>query len=107
MDVNCPGVFLSVPQTASTFLKEDRVAEEKMMCTSVNTDGSVVYIYEKKGLEDSHVQRLLEVEKRRLLAEIETNDVDTLAMASYFHKIEKNGNVSEEPHQRVEIETES
>ncbi|KAL0711187.1 hypothetical protein Bca4012_018165 [Brassica carinata] len=72
-----------------------------MMCTSVNTDGSVVYIYEKKGLEDSHVQRLLEVEKRRLLAEIETNDVDTLAMASYFHKIEKNGNVSEEPHQRI------
>lgn len=47
-----------------------------MMCTR-ETDGSVVVcISEKKGQDDStDVERLLEAEKRRLLAEIETGTI--------------------------------
>ncbi|CAH2058353.1 unnamed protein product [Thlaspi arvense] len=84
------------------------------------TDGSVVCISKTQGfvpnvkeslnsekkVHDSDVQRLLEAEKRRLLAEIETgtifmkkDDMDTLARAS---EIEKNGNGSKEQPEKVE-----
>ncbi|KAL1187989.1 hypothetical protein V5N11_007532 [Cardamine amara subsp. amara] len=87
----------------------------------VETDGCVVSISEIQGFDqesffpmkeslnsekkehDSDVQRFLEAEKRRLLAEIEVgtifkkkDDVDSLTRASDFHKIEKNGNGSKE-----------
>ncbi|WZY91572.1 hypothetical protein YC2023_063901 [Brassica napus] len=64
MDVDCPGVY-SVSEASSSFLEDDKM----------ETDGSVVCNSEKKGQEDSEVQRLLEAEKRRLLAEIETGTI--------------------------------
>ncbi|KAL0775497.1 hypothetical protein Bca101_040649 [Brassica carinata] len=98
MGVDCPGV-VSVPETTSAFLEEDRIVEElkQVKKTSasnisevstegdqvVEADGSVVCISEKKEQEDSDVQA----------------DVDTLAMASDVHIIEKNGN---HQHQKVE-----
>lgn len=51
-----------------TLFREDDVHK-------METDGSVVCISEKKGQEDSDVQRLLEAEKRRLLSEIETRTI--------------------------------
>ncbi|XP_024003980.1 uncharacterized protein LOC18026444 isoform X2 [Eutrema salsugineum] len=93
----------------------------KMEEEGVETDGSVVCISEIQGVkeslnsekkgQDSDVQRLLEAEKRRLLAEIEVgtifrikDDVGKPAMASDSHKIEKNGNGngSEEQHEKME-----
>nr|VDD16077.1 unnamed protein product [Brassica oleracea] len=98
MGVDCPGV-VSVPETTSAFLEEDRIGEElkQVKKTSasnisevstegdqvVEADGSVVCISEKKEQEDSDVQA----------------DVDTLAMASDVRIIEKNGN---HQHQKVE-----
>ncbi|XP_018436540.2 uncharacterized protein LOC108808929 isoform X2 [Raphanus sativus] len=103
MDVDCPGV-LSVSEAASAFLEENKVGEELQQIKETSalqddvhkmeeTDVSVVC----KGQEDSDVQRLLEAEKRRLLAEIETGaifrkeeDAETLAVASDFHqKVER------------------
>ncbi|KAL0671737.1 hypothetical protein Bca4012_034441 [Brassica carinata] len=78
MDVDCHGVF-SVPEATSAFLEEDRHKMEE----AVEADGSAACISEKKGQEDSDVQA----------------DVDTLAMASDVHIIEKNGN---HQHQKVE-----
>ena len=98
MDVDCHGV-VSVPETTSAFLEEDRIGEElkQVKKTSasnisevstegdqvVEADASVVCISEKKEQEDSDDQA----------------DVDTLAMASDVHIIEKNGN---HQHQKVE-----
>ncbi|CAN6836007.1 unnamed protein product [Brassica oleracea] len=98
MGVDCPGV-VSVPETTSAFLEEDRIGEElkQVKKTSasnisevstegdqvVEADASVVCISEKKEQEDSDVQA----------------DVDTLAMASDVRIIEKNGN---HQHQKVE-----
>lgn len=86
---------------------------------AVDTDGCVVVSIsdsvvpdvkeslnsEKKG-QDSDAERLLEAEKRRLLAEIEVGtifgkkaDDDTLASA---HEIVKNGNGSKEQHEKTE-----
>ncbi|KAF2602941.1 hypothetical protein F2Q70_00028753 [Brassica cretica] len=78
MDVDCHGVF-SVPEATSAFLEEDRHKMEE----AVEADGSAAFISEKKGQEDSDVQA----------------DVDTLAMASDVHIIEKNGS---HQHQKVE-----
>ncbi|EFH56248.1 hypothetical protein ARALYDRAFT_483344 [Arabidopsis lyrata subsp. lyrata] len=69
MNVECPGV-VSVPETSSTFLEENKIED------FVETDGCVVFISdmkeslnsEKKG-QDFDGQRTME--KRRLLAEIE------------------------------------
>ncbi|KAL0720323.1 hypothetical protein Bca4012_034922 [Brassica carinata] len=93
MDVDCPGVY-SVSEASSSFLEEGKVGEELM-----GTDGSVVCISEKKGREDSDVQRLLEAEKRRLLAEIETGTIFRKKEED-AETLEKNGNGSKE--QKVE-----
>ncbi|KAG7574639.1 Gemin2/Brr1 [Arabidopsis suecica] len=87
MNVECPGV-VSVLETGSTFLEENKVGEEISEISTeddvlkiedvVETDGCVVSISdmkeslnsEKKG-QDSDVQSTVEVEKRRFLAEIE------------------------------------
>lgn len=91
MNVECPGV-VSVPETSSTFLEENKVGEELKQIKEISeisteddvlkiedvveTDGCVVFISdmkeslnsEKKG-QDFDGQRTME--KRRLLAEIE------------------------------------
>ncbi|CAL9236628.1 unnamed protein product [Arabidopsis halleri] len=88
MNVACPGVVVSVPDTGSTFLEENKVGEEISDISTeddvlkiedvVETDGCVVSISdvkeslnsEKKG-QDSDVQSTVEAEKRILLTEIE------------------------------------
>ncbi|KAG2309503.1 hypothetical protein Bca52824_029251 [Brassica carinata] len=87
MGVDSPGV-VSVPETTSAFLEEDGIGEElqRVKETSaaniseagddVEADGSVVCVSEKKGQEDSDVQRLLEAEKRRLLAKDQHQKVE-------------------------------
>ncbi|CAN6823266.1 unnamed protein product [Brassica oleracea] len=76
MDVDCPGVY-SLSEASSSFLEDDKVREELQQddVHKMETDVSVVCNSEKKGQEDSDVQRLLEAEKRRLLAEIETGTI--------------------------------
>ncbi|KAG2245177.1 hypothetical protein Bca52824_092980 [Brassica carinata] len=91
MDVDCPGVD-SVSEASSSFLEEGKVGEELM-----ETDASVVCI---SGQEESDVQRLLEAEKRRLLAEIETGTIFRKKEEDAETLLEKNGNGSKE--QKVE-----
>ncbi|KAG7570197.1 Gemin2/Brr1 [Arabidopsis thaliana x Arabidopsis arenosa] len=86
MNVECPGELVSVPDTGSTFLEENKVGEEISEISTEDdvlkiedvTDGCVVSISdmkeslnsEKKG-QDSDVQSTVEAEKRILLTEIE------------------------------------
>ncbi|KAF8045809.1 hypothetical protein N665_4383s0002 [Sinapis alba] len=96
MDVDCPGV-LSISEASSSFLEDDKetsAAQDDVH--KMETDGSVVCISEKKGQEDFDVQRLLEAEKRRLLAEIETGTI--FRKKEDAETLEKNGN----EHQKVE-----
>lgn len=129
MNVEYPGV-VSVPETGSTFLEENKVGEELQQIkevSEISTEGDqfgddvhkiedVVSIsdmkeslYSEKKGQDSDVQRILEAEKRRSLAEIEgglifkkKDDADKLATASDFHKIEKNVKGFKEKHEKVE-----
>ncbi|KAL0739977.1 hypothetical protein Bca4012_081490 [Brassica carinata] len=87
MGVYSPGVF-SVPETTSAFLEEDGIGEELQRVKEKSSakvsepgddeeaDGSVVCVSEKKGQEDSDVQRLLEAEKRRLSAKDQHQKVE-------------------------------
>ncbi|CAH8355798.1 unnamed protein product [Eruca vesicaria subsp. sativa] len=109
MDVDCSGV-LPVSEASSSFLEEGKVGEELQGIKETSaaqddvdkmeTDGSVVCISEKKGQEDSDVQRLLEAEKRRLLAEIETGTI--FRKKEDVETLEKNENDSKEQCQKVE-----
>ncbi|CAH8389825.1 unnamed protein product [Eruca vesicaria subsp. sativa] len=91
MDVDCSGV-LPVSEANSSFLETLQDDVQKM-----EEDVGSVVCNSEKGQEDSDVQRLLEAEKRRLLAEIETGTI--------FRKkedLEKNENGSKEQCQKVE-----